>query len=107
MLEEAVKCYNSVILSNKKDEKVFFHRAKCERKLEKYNEALKDIDECLKIVDDVAKYWIEKAQILSFLGRYDEISNQLKKQVSLSQNLMSLIILWVLLRYICKILKKP
>jgi len=70
--KEAVEHYSSAIALDSKNHVFYSNRSAAYCKLEQYEKALEDANECVRINPKWGKGWSRKASALEFLGRYSD-----------------------------------
>ncbi|CAF1148590.1 unnamed protein product [Adineta steineri] len=73
--DEAIDLYSQAIALDEKNHVLFSNRSAAYTKLGKYEDALKDAEECITLKPDFTKGYSRKGAALSFLKRYDEAIN--------------------------------
>lgn len=72
--KEAIEQFDAVLETDPTRPRVYFDRAKAWYRLREYENALRDIDEAIKLKPEIAGYQFFRAHVLLELGRVDEAS---------------------------------
>ncbi|VUZ39870.1 unnamed protein product [Hymenolepis diminuta] len=84
--EDAIKCYTSAIEQDPKNHVLYSNRSAAYAKLEKFEDALRDADECIKLNNSWAKGYTRRGAALEFLKRYTEAESAYAKASQLDPN---------------------
>jgi stress-induced-phosphoprotein 1 len=76
---EAIEWYTKAIKADPKDSTFFSNRCAAYMGLNKFQEALKDAEECCKLQPNWVKGWYRKGMALTSLGRHEEAVMAYKK----------------------------
>lgn len=83
--EESIRIYNIILLKNS-DYKIFSNRSLCNYKIGKYEEALNDAKECVKLNSKWSKGWGRLGTALYYLKKYNESLIAFNKALELENN---------------------
>ncbi|MGI8883235.1 MAG: tetratricopeptide repeat protein [Pyrinomonadaceae bacterium] len=81
--ENAVKSYKKYLIKNPKDDAAHFNLGRAYNKLDDDKEALKSIQQAVKLKPDDTEYQTELGEILIKLAQYDEAVRALKKALEI------------------------
>ena len=84
--ENAVKSYKKHLIKNQKDDAAHFNLGRAYNKLNDDKEALKSLQQAVKLKPDDTEYQTELGEILIKLAQYDEAVRALKKAVEIDSS---------------------
>ncbi|MBA2736473.1 MAG: tetratricopeptide repeat protein [Pyrinomonadaceae bacterium] len=84
--ENAVKAYKKYLIKNPKDDVAHFNLGRAYNKLNDDKEALKSIQQAVKLKPDDTEYQTELGEILIKLAQYDEAVRALKKALEIDSS---------------------
>ncbi|CAM4750902.1 unnamed protein product [Rotaria magnacalcarata] len=71
-IDEAIDLYTRALAIDENNHILYSNRSAAYAKLENYENAIKDAEQCIKIKPDFIKGYTRKASVLAFLKRYDD-----------------------------------
>lgn len=84
--ENAVKAYKKHLIKNPKDDVAHFNLGRAYNKLNEDQDALKSIQQAVKLKPDDTEYQTELGEILIKLAQYDEAVSALKKALQIDES---------------------
>ena len=84
--ENAVKAYKKYLIKNPKDDVAHFNLGRAYNKLDDDKEALKSLQQAVKLKPDDTEYQTELGEILIKLAQYDEAVRALKKALEVDSS---------------------